>query len=95
MAETGSGSTGILSLLRDPNVINLLAGIGSKLDPEGVGGILGGATQTLTRNTAAQKAFGEQEELRTKNNELLKQIIQLMSPAGSPGPTNIKIGSDG
>jgi hypothetical protein len=45
----------IQRLFSNPNFLSLLAGIGAKLDPEGVGGAIGGPTQQLIANQAAQK----------------------------------------
>lgn len=44
------------NLFSDPNFINMLAGIGAEMDPEGAGGILGRAAIGLNKAKAAQKA---------------------------------------
>ena len=56
-AQPGA-SPGVLgsvnNLLSDPNFIQLLAGIGASLDPQGLGGRLGAVATQLSRNTSAQ-----------------------------------------
>lgn len=61
MGEPG----GISQLFSDPNFLGLLAGVGARLDPEGVGGAIGVPAQQLIQGQAAQKALGEQEKRRS------------------------------
>lgn len=66
-------------LLADPNVQNLLAGVGTRLDPEGAGGALGGATTQLVQSRAAQTALAGQERQRSASN-----LLQLAATAPEP-----------
>src|SRR6266403_5260247 len=52
---TGFGAS-MSQLFSNPNFLSLLAGIGAKMDPEGVGGIIGIPTQQFIANKAAQEA---------------------------------------
>ena len=58
-ASTGGGGVG--GLLADPNFQNFLAGTGAALDPEGVGGALGKATQGMIQNKQMGKAMEKQD----------------------------------
>jgi hypothetical protein len=80
------------SLLADPNFQSILAGIGARLDPTGVGGALGGATQEYLKSQAAQRAataLTNRNAPPTKNPNL--------TPEGVPGPTShtVTTNSDG
>ena len=70
-------------LLANPNFQTLLAGIGTGLDPEGVGGAIGRPTIGAIQSQAAQKAIGEQENLRRGTNLL---AIASMVPEDERGP---------
>ena len=53
---------GVNGVLSDPNFINLLAGVGAGLDPEGVGGAIGKATQGMIQNKQMGKAVAKQDQ---------------------------------
>lgn len=62
--NTPSGASdggGVAGLLADPNVQNLMAGIGAGLDPEGVGGAIGKPTQAMIQNKQMGKAMEKQD----------------------------------
>lgn len=67
-------------LLSDPNVQSIMAGIGARLDPEGVGGALGTATQQFVQAQASQKALAGQEKGRMGQSSLLAASMM------PPGP---------
>ena len=58
-ADGGGG--GVSKLLEDPNIQNLMAGIGAGLDPNGVGGAVGKATQGMIQNKQMGKAMEKQD----------------------------------
>jgi hypothetical protein len=86
---------GIQGLVSNPNFINLLAGIGTRLDPEGIGGILGVPTQQINQSIAAQRALSSQEAQRKETNALLQRLLAGMTPNGVEGPSSITINPDG
>ena len=47
------------ALFADPNFRNLLAGIGTGLDPKGVGGAIGIPTQQYNQSVASQKSIAD------------------------------------
>ena len=55
------GGGGVSKLLEDPNIQNLMAGIGAGLDPDGVGGAVGKATQGMIQNKQMGKAMEKQD----------------------------------
>lgn len=62
--NTPSGTSdggGVAGLLADPNVQNLMAGIGASLDPEGIGGAIGKPTQAMIQNKQMGKAMEKQD----------------------------------
>ena len=58
----GQGGGGVMGLLADPNFQSMLAGIGTNLDPEGVGGAIGKPTQALIQNKQMGKAMEKQDK---------------------------------
>lgn len=70
-----SGST-VNSVFNDPNLIQLLAGIGARLDPEGIGGALGVPAIQMSQARSAQSALAGQETQRRGSN--LLAMAQLM-----------------
>jgi hypothetical protein len=77
LASTGAASVplqnesfSIGKLFSDPNFVNLLADIGAKLDPQGVGGALGTATQHYVSAPAAQKTGAK---VPVQNEKLLNR----------------------
>lgn len=89
MAEAAA-PTGFMATLSDPNFINLLAGIGAGIDPEGAGGVIGKATQQYVQSKAAQGALEKQDIAR---KEQIKQLIDLhggVTAPNKPGLNSIK-----
>jgi hypothetical protein len=89
-------------LLSDPGFQNLLAGVGQKLDPEGVGGALGGATIAYNQSQVAAKRAEAQEKQRNEQTSMLTDVLKRMSgtesvmtPKGQPGVTSIQTKPDG
>lgn len=85
----------LTGLLADPNFQNLLAGIGTKLDPEGVGGALGTPTTALIKSLAAQKALGKSENKRDAYNKQLLDVLSGMTPKGTPGLSSATVSPGG
>ena len=101
---TGSGNTGFMNnllgkagnLLEDRNFLNILAGIGTELDPEGAGGMIGRPTQQMIRSTVAQENAEASAKATKDFQNLLYQVAMGkggMSPAGEGGGT--KLTTDG
>ena len=59
--QAGSGLS-MEGLFGDPNFINFLAGTGAALDPNGVGGAVGKATQGMVQNQQMGKAMEKQDK---------------------------------
>ncbi len=55
------GGGGVAGLLADPNVQSMLAGIGTGLDPDGVGAAIGKPTQAMIQNKQMGKAMEKQD----------------------------------
>lgn len=53
---------GVSSMLNDPNVQSMLAGIGTGLDPDGVGAAIGKPTQAMIQNKQMGKAMEKQDK---------------------------------
>ena len=71
----------LTKLFSDPNFISLLAGVGQRLDPQGVGGALGGATLDYQKAKAGQEAA---KALVARNAPPTQSPL---TPAGVPGAT--------
>jgi hypothetical protein len=94
-----------LEILRDPGTQNLLAGIGAKLDPTGVGGALGTTTVGYNQSRVAAQRAEEQEKKRNEQMTMLTRVLGTMSgdnqtgnvitPKGQPGVTSIQAKPDG
>lgn len=71
------------ALFSDPNFLSLIAGVGGALDPEGFGGQLAKATQSLVQSRASQKSAGVQQDAAHK------AWVQAMANAygGPSGPS--------
>lgn len=97
MTGAGGGGFGqsMSNLFGDRNFLNLLAGIGSNLDPTGAGGAIGKPTQSMIQSLAMQEAMGEQEAKRTKFNEQLLSILGGLTDKELPGPTSLKATNKG
>ncbi len=87
-----------LEALKNRNVINLLAGIGSRLDPKGVGGALGGATLAFTGAQAAQERAASSDAAQSRQTQMLLDAISKhggLTPPGTPGITSAAATDDG
>lgn len=60
--STTPAGGGVSGLLADPNFQNFLAGTGAALDPDGVGGAVGKATQGMIQNKQMGKAMEKQDK---------------------------------
>ncbi len=85
---------GMQALASNPNFIQLLAGIGAGLDPEGIGGAVGGPTAQMSRHQAMQQAAAKQQK---RDTQLMDQLIaaisgrdpsQLVGPVDDPSTFN-------
>lgn len=74
----------------DRNIISLLAGIGAGLDPKGVGGALGNATNNYVRMVASQDREKNTEKANNAQTQLLLDAIKShgFSSKDSPGVTS-------
>lgn len=104
----GGFGAGLMALFSDPNFQALLAGIGQRADPEGVGGILGGATLSYIQSKAAQKALESQDAKRDANLDplrptpsVIQRAAELMrgnpdvTPLNKAGINGVKAGPNG
>lgn len=82
------------ALFNDRNFLNMLAGTGAGLDPEGVGGAVGKATQQYIRSLATQEAVAKEDAEKKRFNEQLLAILGGLTPKEMAGPTSMKIGPD-
>ena len=87
------GST-FSDLAKDRNFLSLLAGIGTGLDPEGVGGAIGKPTIGYLQSKAAQEATAKSTGQRQKFNEMLIKMLGGMTPKDQEGLTSLKAGPD-
>ena len=68
-------------MFNDPNFINFLAGTGARMDPEGVGGALGGATQEWVQGQQMGKAM-------EKQGDLMERLLEALA-GGKIGKANV------
>jgi len=93
MAETTAPATpgwSFTSMLADPNFQLLLANMGKAADPEGVGGVIGGAAANMISSKAAQTAVEKRDAARQAQ---IKQLIELhggLTAPDKPGLNSIK-----
>ena len=101
LANSGSAATpsfSVAKLFNDPNFVNLLAGIGAKLDPQGVGGALGTSTIAFNQAKAAQAAGAK---TIANNARLMRSYEKVatrlggMTPPGVEGATSLRVNKDG
>ncbi|GAG31976.1 unnamed protein product [marine sediment metagenome] len=88
----GSGGFDFMKLLGDRNFINMLAGVGTGLDPQGAGGAIGRPTQQYIQSLATQEAVAKKEGQRMKMEKDLLSILGGATPKDMPGLTTAKIG---
>ena len=86
----------LTELFGNRNFQNLLAGIGTNLDPYGAGGAIGRPTQQLIKNLAAQEATAKQQEFATQLAKMLggitpKEEEGLTSMTMKPGSVALDI----
>ena len=84
-AATAKSGGGMMGMFSDPNFINFLAGTGARMDPEGVGGALGGATQEWVQSQQMAKAM-------EKQGDLMDRLLEALA-GGKIGKANV--GKDG
>lgn len=89
---TAAGASWSFSkMLADPNFQLLLANMGKAADPEGVGGVIGGAAANMISSKAAQGALEKRDAARQQQ---IKQLIDLhagITPPDKPGINSIKM----
>lgn len=69
-AASGGGG-GWTQIFSDPNFLNFLAGTGARMDPEGAGGAIGGATQDMIQQQQMGKAMEKQGDMMDRLLEAL------------------------
>ena len=82
----------------NPNLINLVAGIGAGMDPQGAAGVIGRGAIEYNTNVAAQKAYKEQQTSEQGRNKKIFDVLSSwgdMSPKGEMGPTKVEMKPDG
>jgi hypothetical protein len=102
MATTGIFG-GMNEWLKKPENQLLLAGAGQKLDPQGVGGALGGATGAYLQSNIAAERAQKQEASQNEQRKMLTDVLARMAdpngnaltPKGQPGPTSVSANPDG
>jgi len=94
-AQSTNGG-GLNALFGNKNFLKLLAGIGTQLDPQGLGGMLGRPTTKTIEATAAQEAVAHREKQR---NAQIKRVLDLLggkfTPKDQPGPTSMTMNDTG
>ncbi len=96
---SGAGTTpaaaaspgGFAQLLQNPLFLSFLADLGTRTDPTGVGGIVGGATKTAIKAKSLAEALGKSSRNRSGN---MAAIIGALG-ADSNTLNNIKFNPDG
>jgi len=98
MVETAAPATtgwSFTKMLEDPNFHLLLANMGKAADPEGVGGIVGGAAANMISSKAAQTAIEKRDAARAAQ---MKQLIDMhmgFTPPDKPGINSMKVTPSG
>jgi hypothetical protein len=90
----------INELLTDPNFLNLLAGVGSRLGgPGSVAEALGAPTQLYTSSLAAQQAAAKVAQQPAPTIRSYRDVIDRLggevTPRGTPGPSSFSRKRDG
>jgi hypothetical protein len=89
---------GLTALFQDRNFLSLLAGIGAGLDPKGVGGALGGASQQAIAAQAAQERAAKQAAAQNAQTKMVIDALNNyggLSPRESPGVTSLSATPEG
>ncbi len=86
-----SDEAGFGALLENPIFLSFLAELGSNLDPQGVGGAVGGATQSALKAQSLSKALGKSGKAKAGN------LDALVSALGADDNTlnSVKLNPDG
>lgn len=83
------GGTDYTALLKDPNFIQFLAGVGAMANPGGPGEAIGAPVVNWSRNKAFQDAAAKQS---SRDEAIMQQLIGLIggakNPAGVVGPVD-------
>lgn len=87
MGETNWSLGGMFA---DPNFQLLLANMGKAADPEGVGGVIGGAAANMISSKAAQTTLEKRDAQRQAQINRLVELHGGLTPKDSPGVTSIK-----
>jgi hypothetical protein len=89
---------GLTALFQDRNFLSLLAGIGAGLDPKGVGGALGNASQQAIAGQAAQERAAKQAAAQNAQTKMVIDALNNyggLSPKESPGVTSLSATPEG
>ena len=89
-ATPATDSWSFSKMLADPNFQLLLANMGKAADPEGPGGVIGGAAANMISSKAAQTAVEKRDAARQAQ---IKQLIELhggITHPDKPGLNSIK-----
>lgn len=89
MAETAQPWS-FTGMLADPNFQLALANVGKSLDPEGAGGIIGGAAANMISSKAAQTAIEKRDAARQKQIQQLIAMHGGLTAKDTPGITTVK-----
>jgi len=76
------------TMLANPNTQRFMAGLGTQIDPEGVGGAIGVPTSKAIQRQQYQKATAKQQGKQDQLFELARRILsgtEGFTPAGSRG----------
>jgi hypothetical protein len=92
MAESTSS---VYDFFANPNMQLLLAGLGTELDPEGIGGKLGRPTTALIKGQSAQRAATQQLEAGKAEREALREQHRLLLDRLGPITGPDKVGLNG
>jgi hypothetical protein len=98
MAETtGSPAAGLSfsGMLADPNFQLLLANMGKSADPDGAGGVIGGATANMISSKAAQGAIDKRDAARKAQIQKLIDLHGGITPPDKPGLNSMKMTPSG
>jgi len=96
MAEAASTPTGagaswsFTKMLEDPNFQLMLANMGKAADPEGAGGVIGGAAANMISSKAAQTAIEKRDAARQKQIQQLIYLHGGVTAPDKPGINSIK-----
>src|SRR5262245_3217836 len=81
----------LLDFLKDPNVINFMAGLGAQLDPSGIGGLLGRSTRELVKSRAAQQASQQTLQRNQPAQTPVQPLGRIPSSLPADTQTNLQV----